>query len=534
MLDLLSAGLGAGRAMGLALSLMVLSVCCGARAQGTVAAGSEPGAASTGVRIVRLSTVRGHVELDRGTGRGFEAGFTNLPVVQGNRLRTQGLGWAEVEFEDGGSLRITPNTQVDFTALARGSDGRLQSALSMKQGTLYVSRMKGDKSDLMVVAGGNKLILPPNSHIRLDVYPAGSDLVVVKGSVRVEDENGVATVADRNHALKFGGGPGVQLVQAKNEAPGLYDRWDAESVAYHQALGGGGAYSNGSGNLSGVRDLQYYGGFANLDGCGRVWQPYLASAAFDPAASGAWAWYPGAGYTFVSPYLWGWTTFNSGSWVSCGTQGWGWRPGAWVGMKNRGIVEPIHGPGHRPRPVDEPVAGKPTVVDAGDHGMVRSRVMLDGSSKFERDSAGLGVPRGSVDNLKEISKAVGAGRAAPAPAYAGDLVAADPMTLNIVARGSGLSSRDGAIVGVRGMELAGVNSRPVAPPVVSGGHGGYSGAAAGFGGSGARSGGVSFSSGGARSGGSGAFTSSSGGPAPSASGASVGSSAGSSGGGAHH
>ncbi len=515
---------------GILVAVSVLAA-VGARVRAQEAAASETVAASPGVRIVRLSAVRGKVELDRQTGRGFEAGFMNLPIVQGNRLRTVGLGWAEVEFEDGGSARMTPDTQVDFGVLSRGADGQLRNELTLKQGTLYVSRMKGDRSDLVVLAAGERVILPPESHVRLDVYPAGSELVVVKGTVRVEDGSGSVTMVDRSHALKFGGSEGPQLVRAKDEAPGLYDRWDADAAAYHRNYMG----SGGSANQSGAADLQYYGTFVRLEGCGSVWRPYLASAAFDPAGSGVWVWYPGAGYTFVSPYAWGWTAFNSGSWVSCGAQGWGWRRGTWVGMQNHGIIEPIKGHGHRPRPLDAPAAGKPTFVNAGDHGVIRSRVTMNGASQFERDSAGLGVPRGAIENLKQISKAVSAGKTGPEPNYAGDPIAKDPLTLSLLVRGSEAvgAVRGGAQVGESGVELARSSSRPVASPVVAGGHaGGYAGGGSSFASAGTGSSGVSAWSGGGRS--SGPTTSVSAPSAGSSAGASSSMAAGGSSSGAHH
>lgn len=449
---------------------LAMSVMAGGDSMARAQATGE--AASAGVRMVRLSAVRGNVELDRGTGRGFEFGFTNLPIVQGNRLRTQGLGWAEVEFEDGGSARITPDTQVDFNALGRSQDGQLLNTLVLRKGTLYVSRMKGDKSDLVVLAGGERMQLPPQSHVRVDVYPAGSELVVVKGVVQVEGEDGTVMLVDRSHALKFGGEGPPQLVKAKEEAPGLYDRWDAQAVAYHQALAGGAGSAFGTGNLSGVRDMQYYGNFADVDGCGRVWQPYLASASFDPAASGVWAWYPGTGYTFVSPYAWGWTAFNSGSWISCGAHGWGWQPGAWMGMKNHAIVERIHAPGHHPHPIAEPAPGKPTYVNAGDRGIIRSRVSVDAVSQFAPDSAGLGVARGSIGNLKQISKAVASGKSAPEPSFTGDAVAHDPLALTLLAVTSGIRLRPGESISGRGVELVRSEARPVAGPAVTGGRGG--------------------------------------------------------------
>ena len=64
-----------------------------------------PAAADSQVRIVRLSDVQGRVQIDKNSGFGFENAFTNLPVMQGIQLRTGANGRAEVEFEDGSTLR---------------------------------------------------------------------------------------------------------------------------------------------------------------------------------------------------------------------------------------------------------------------------------------------------------------------------------------------------------------------------------------------------------------------------------------------
>src|SRR5271170_3539633 len=63
--------------------------------------GAQPG--DSHVRIVRLSDVKGTLSMDRNTGTGFEATMPNMPVVQGQKLRTAD-GYAEVEFEDNSTL----------------------------------------------------------------------------------------------------------------------------------------------------------------------------------------------------------------------------------------------------------------------------------------------------------------------------------------------------------------------------------------------------------------------------------------------
>ncbi len=78
----------------------------------------------------------------------------------------------------------------------------------------------------------------------------------------------------------------------------------------------------------GLSDLNYYGSFINAPGYGSFWQPYFVGAGWSPYANGLWAFYPGAGYSWVSPYPWGWLPYHSGSWSFVPGYGWGWQPGS--------------------------------------------------------------------------------------------------------------------------------------------------------------------------------------------------------------
>src|SRR5215467_5800019 len=90
----------------------------------TVAAFAVPALADSQARIVRLSDVQGSVEMDKNTGSGFERAFVNLPITQGAELRTGKSGRAEIEFEDGSSLRLTPNTTLQFSKLSLTDSGQ--------------------------------------------------------------------------------------------------------------------------------------------------------------------------------------------------------------------------------------------------------------------------------------------------------------------------------------------------------------------------------------------------------------------------
>jgi len=158
----------------------------------------------------------------------------------------------------------------------------------------------------------------------------------------------------------------------------------------------------------GVSDLNYYGSFLNIAGYGMVWQPYFVGAGWSPYANGLWASYPGGIYSWVSPYPWGWLPFHSGTWSYIPSYGWGWQPGnTFVGLNNvAGGQLPINGgPAHMPggtlpRP---PAESRASFVQVNQQPLVISKPDAGGKFVFRNDSAGLGVPRGSMGKLDGIS-----------------------------------------------------------------------------------------------------------------------------------
>ncbi len=73
-----------------------------------------PSFADSQARIVRLSQVDGDVQIDRNLGQGYEKAFLNLPVTEGAKLRTGQDARAEVEFDDGSTLRLHPALSWNF------------------------------------------------------------------------------------------------------------------------------------------------------------------------------------------------------------------------------------------------------------------------------------------------------------------------------------------------------------------------------------------------------------------------------------
>jgi FecR protein len=354
------------------------------------------------VRIVRLSEVKGEVQLDRQTGKGFESAMANLPVIEGEKLQT-GNGVAEVEFEDNSTVRVAQNSLVEFPRLELLPSGAKASAVNVLQGTVYVSLVNTKGNEFTVTAGQQKINLPPDSHIRLQLTQDHANLAVMHGEALVEEPAGIATVG-KNKTMTFNPAGQSQPVIAKSVAQEPLDSWDNDAVQYHKSFANASSFGN-SPYAYGINDMNYYGSFINASGCGgSMWRPYFTSASWDPFSSGAWAYYPSAGYSWVSPYPWGWTPYHYGSWAFCQGTGWGWRPGgSWMGLANNSFVSSPTSTTRPHPPSRPPTASEATLVPVNLKAIPASTLGAHDTFVFRKDSAGFGVPRGSLGKLNSFS-----------------------------------------------------------------------------------------------------------------------------------
>jgi hypothetical protein len=365
---------------------------------------STPVRVNSKVRIVRLSEVKGTVQLDRNTGRGFEDATANLPIIERARLQT-GTGVAEVEFEDNSTLRIAPDSLVEFPQLELLPSGAKASTVSVLKGMAYVSLANTKENQFNLISGQQKIHLQPSSHIRLQLEPTETRLAVFDGTAQVEGPSGTTEVGKKK-TLTFDLANQNQPVMAKSVTSEPFDSWDHEAADYHKRYASLSALGN-SPYSYGVSDMLYYGSFVNTAGCGSMWRPYFVSAEWDPFTNGAWAWYPNAGYSWVSPYPWGWTPYHYGNWVSCPGAGWGWQPGgSWNGLANIPASTNTNGQlSHLPRPpARPPLVGQSTLVPVNFKPLTASTLRSPETFVFRNDSAGLGIPRGSLGKLNRWSE----------------------------------------------------------------------------------------------------------------------------------
>jgi hypothetical protein len=397
------------RMVGTALSLLLMALVLAPAAR-----------ADSQIRIVRLSLVEGHVQIDRG-GQGFEKAIMNMPLTQGMQISTDDDARAEVEFEDGTTLRLAPRTQVAFPQLGLRTSGARFSTVQVDEGTAYFNvRHKGD-DDFRVAFANREIKIDHSVHFRLDLGGDNPELAVFKGELDVNGPQAHGKVK-KNETLTFDADDSSRFDVAKNITPLSYDAWDNDRINYASQYASS-SYSR-SPYSYGNSDLNYYGAWSNWPGYGMMWRPFGVGSGWDPFYNGAWAWYPGFGYTWVSTYPWGWTPYRYGSWIFVPSYGWGWRPGGW---RTWYTVPPVYNPpplyhGPKPPPVTTVIgAGSmvphPTVVVDNGVGIIRGPRNLSPEGFVPRTSVNAGnaavVPRVHGAPARIMTPAPGTGVAAP-------------------------------------------------------------------------------------------------------------------------
>lgn len=354
-----------------------------------------PALADSQARIVRLSDVQGSVQINKNTGMGFESAFLNLPITQGTQIRTHDRGRAEVEFEDGSTLRLTPNTTVEFSTLGLNDAGKRISVVNLVEGMAYVNWIGKDNFSLNF--SREKISLDQAAHFRIDTTLQVASLAVFKGDVDVEGPTGKVTVEKKKTAT-FDTAADDKYTLANNVQDAPLDAWDKEASTYHEQY----ARNNSSPYGYGASDMNYYGSYSSVPGYGMMWQPFFTGIGWDPFMDGAWSWYPGSGYMFASAYPWGWTPYHYGSWMFVPGMGWMWQPGGfnnWMGVPR--VAGTLPAGFH---PLAAPVTGTVKTIALGKGGA--GSPFATSSLRVSAGSAGMGIARGSVSNLSHLNHQV--------------------------------------------------------------------------------------------------------------------------------
>ena len=294
-------------------------------------------------RVVRLSFVEGTVMIKRPNSGEWAKAYVNTPIQQGFSLSTASSdSFAEIQFENGSTVRLGASTKVDFTELSLETNGGKVNRLKFDQGyaTYHVMPEHGD---IYTVQAANVTLTPRSkTEFRTDLDDQGRLRVeVFSGSVRAtageeSKEVGKDKVLTCNTETPQG------FTIAHGTVKDDWDKW-TEQRDRQAVLTRYDAPVSLDAPLYGWDDLDMYGEWAYFPGFGYGWSPF-SPFGWSPYSLGMWNWYPDFGYTWISFEPWGWLPYHYGMWQFDPAFGWFWMPGSF-GMWSPALVSWYQGPG---------------------------------------------------------------------------------------------------------------------------------------------------------------------------------------------
>jgi hypothetical protein len=297
-------------------------------------------------RAARLSFLQGDVTIDHLDNTAGDPAQINMPLSEGARVTTGEEGQAEVEFEDGSLVRVTPNSSLGLSVLNVDAAENFHTQVTILHGLVYAKLHASSKYFYVFDAGGELISPVANSTVRINLDQPPATISVFDGTMQVEhartpEADGYKKDVRAGESLTGDAHDSSQFSVSQNLEQDSWDEWNrardqaaADEAATRTTARDGYAGDQGYG----WSDLDANGSWYDVPGQGRVWQPTVAQDSdFDPYGYGSWVAYSTVGYVWASGYSWGWTPFRCGSWSYWNNFGWGWSPAAGCGRAGWGI-----------------------------------------------------------------------------------------------------------------------------------------------------------------------------------------------------
>lgn len=268
-------------------------------------------------RIARISYIQNNLSFAHGDEE-WTAASINMPLQPGDRVFAPPQSRAEIQFDDGSSLRIGGNTEVTLTRL---DDDHIQIRLSVGLATLRVYSSLYFELNTPSAA----ITAEEKGTYRIEVQENGGvDVKVRKGRATVYNQALEKHVRKGEHIVIFNR-DGADFEVAQLGSKDEWDQWNERRDAV-QGSRASGRYLPDSAYM-GAFDLDGYGRWVSVGGYGDCWVPSVATS-WSPYRVGRWVYRPFWGWTWVSYEPWGWLPYHYGRWFYSAPYGWAWYPGA--------------------------------------------------------------------------------------------------------------------------------------------------------------------------------------------------------------
>jgi len=334
------AGSQSSRARLTMLLMVAICIFCSSKASAAkgIAAITDDDAAAASAskadsRAIRLSSAEGQFQVVQDGQVLADPAYSNLPLFEGSQIITGNDGRAEIQLEDGGVARLSPNTTLTITVLQQQGTGT-RTEMVLNGGLAYFELQPSTaEHSLRVYYGQAGFTATAFSVVRISEDTPPGDLAILSGNVHLERGDNLQLDIHGGESLSLDASDLSQYNLAESIQPDSWDSWNSDrDQVLNSQVADRTAASNSLGNYQdvGLSDLDANGNWYNVPGQGYIWSPYEAQSgggAWDPYGYGHWVFYPRYGYVWVSGYGWGYAPFQCGLWNFYDNFGWGWAPG---------------------------------------------------------------------------------------------------------------------------------------------------------------------------------------------------------------
>ena len=164
---------------------------------------SLPAQAESSVRIVRLSYLDGDAQI-HSADQGFTHAVLNMPVTAGTWLYTPTAARAEVQFENGSSVRMVDDALIQFERLSLAETGGKVQSIRVDHGIVYLNFEKVTSDDRITLRIWGKIIrIAKSARLRVQTDQKNARVAVLHGEAYLDGDQPVVIQRNETLVLKF-------------------------------------------------------------------------------------------------------------------------------------------------------------------------------------------------------------------------------------------------------------------------------------------------------------------------------------------
>jgi hypothetical protein len=279
--------------------------------------------------LMRLSLIRGNVQILTQDNEDWTPASINMPLNEGDRLWVAEDSRIELQVEGGVYVRADERTSLDILSV-----GGNAMQLYMDQGHLYINNRRGGIQTVQVDTPQSSIRSYDNSIMLLDIQEdSTTEVQTLKGYLHAENKEGKTTIGSGN-ALTIRPDGTAEL--APIGTPDEWEKWNMDRDRQLVVWGESSRYLPDALHEY-SSDFDQYGRWVYVSEYGYIWNPGMTAVDWVPYREGYWQWVRGR-YVWISYEPWGWAPYHYGRWAYVTGTGWCWVPPA--------INEIYWGPGY--------------------------------------------------------------------------------------------------------------------------------------------------------------------------------------------